>query len=477
MECGLGSRPSFAWRSILHGRELLEKGLLGRVGDGSTTYAWTENWIMGPLPRPPMYRMDAQVDLTLMVSDLLIPNSNLWDASKIRNLFVEEDANTILNMTVERHKPAALMWGLTSHGAYSSQSGYKLTETLTSLNSSHHHGLPPVEKMLWKSIWKLQTSPKIRHFVWRELAGALAVSDQLRSRGLQVDTTCKSCGMGRETICHTLFSCSTARDVWSAASLPLPPRGLSTNSVFLNLHHLLACTRSRDITVKLKRSIPWLLWHIWKARNGLMFEKIWLSPSSIVNKAEEEAESWFNANFPEENMIQNQTLYNHQRIVWQAPPPGMLKCNIGVSWVSGSVNCGVSWITRDTRGKVLMHSRRSYSMVQSREEAELYAILWAVESMQTLRLDNIIFETFFTHARCCLYRWDGQVCALESYRILNIINSKLQLISAWSLDYVLPASNSIASRIAVSVTSNHLYQSYIARNGPSWLHQTIAEET
>ncbi|KAF3566692.1 hypothetical protein DY000_02017939 [Brassica cretica] len=230
-----------------------------------------------------MYRMDAQVDLTLMVPDLLIPNSNLWEASKIRSLFVEENANTILNMTVERHKPAALMWGLTSHGAYSSQSGYKLTETLTSLNSSHHHGLPSVEKMLWKT-----------------------------------------------------------------------------------------------------------------------------------------------------------------------PPPGMLKCNIGVSWVSGSVNCGVSWITRDTRGKVLMHSRRSYSMVQSREEAELYAILWAVESMQTLRLDNIIFETSFTHARRCLYRWDGQVCAPESYRILNIINSKLQLISVWSLDYVLPASNSIASRIALT---------------------------
>ena len=110
----------------------------------------------------------------------------------------------------------------------------------------------------------------------------------------------------------------------------------------------------------------------------------------------------------------------------------MLKCNIGVSWVNGSVNCGVSWITRDTRGKVLMHSRKSYSAVQSLEEAELYAILWVVESMQSLRLDNIIFESSFTHARRCLYRWDGQVCAHESSRILSIINSKFQLISAWS---------------------------------------------
>lgn len=77
MECGLGTRPSFVWRSILHGRELLEKGLVKRIGDGATTNAWTEHWIMGSLPRPSLYRMDAQVDLTLKVSDLVITNTVL----------------------------------------------------------------------------------------------------------------------------------------------------------------------------------------------------------------------------------------------------------------------------------------------------------------------------------------------------------------------------------------------------------------
>lgn len=124
-----------------------------------------------------------------------------------------------------------------------------------------------------------------------------------------------------------------------------------------------------------------------------------------------------------------------------------------------------------------MHSRRSYSAVQSLEEAELWETLWAAESVLSLKLDNVVFESSFTHARQCLYHGDGQVCAPESSRISDVIRSKLQLLRGWSLDYVLPARNSIASKISESVTSEHRYQSYVVRNGPSWLHQAITRES
>ncbi|XP_013601638.1 PREDICTED: uncharacterized protein LOC106309115 [Brassica oleracea var. oleracea] len=56
LECGSGTRPSFAWRSILHERELLKQRLYRAIGNGVQSNVWVENWIIDGIPSPPMYR-------------------------------------------------------------------------------------------------------------------------------------------------------------------------------------------------------------------------------------------------------------------------------------------------------------------------------------------------------------------------------------------------------------------------------------
>jgi hypothetical protein len=49
LEAGLGSKPSFAWRSIQGAGELVKEGLIWRIGDGASVRIWGEKWI--PLPQ------------------------------------------------------------------------------------------------------------------------------------------------------------------------------------------------------------------------------------------------------------------------------------------------------------------------------------------------------------------------------------------------------------------------------------------
>lgn len=45
MEAGLGSNPSFIWRSLLWSRDILREKLLWWVGDGSAIRLFEDNWV------------------------------------------------------------------------------------------------------------------------------------------------------------------------------------------------------------------------------------------------------------------------------------------------------------------------------------------------------------------------------------------------------------------------------------------------
>lgn len=77
----LGSRPSYAWRSILFGRELLKKVLRHMVGDGRFIYVWSSPWLVdGTLMRIPLMK-NILIDLNLKVNNLMMDNSHIWNQS------------------------------------------------------------------------------------------------------------------------------------------------------------------------------------------------------------------------------------------------------------------------------------------------------------------------------------------------------------------------------------------------------------
>lgn len=93
LDCGLGTRPSYAWRSILHGRELLKEGQVHKLDDGRGTKVWLDNWILGPNARPPRYCQDAVVDLTLTVHDLIDEPTRTWNVNLMRQILPKKTSS------------------------------------------------------------------------------------------------------------------------------------------------------------------------------------------------------------------------------------------------------------------------------------------------------------------------------------------------------------------------------------------------
>ncbi|KAF2597043.1 hypothetical protein F2Q68_00007992 [Brassica cretica] len=241
-------------------------------------------------------------------------------------------------------------------------------------------------------------------------AGALAVKERLRSRGINIDTTFSSCGNGREDINHVLFQCRKMNTLF-------PDAGLVS---------------------------PWLLWHIWKARNVFCFEYKRLDPANILDKAIMEAQIWREL---------------------QVPPRSETPLV--------SFNNGGAWIVRNPAGMTLLHSRRAFSNVSTPLEADLCSLLWSIESMRSLRLNKIIFESSSAILRDAFLNpsFDSPTWPM----VLNILHT-LDGFGEWRVEHVVPESNKVASMIASSVTKDRHYQSYVASGGPSWLRNLLEQE-
>lgn len=473
LDCGVGTRPSYAWRSILHGRELLSQGLLQKIGDGTNTRVWTDNWIMDVTPRPPRYQQDGVVDLTLTVNDLLDPLSGSWNVQRVRELIYEDDVELVLQTNFKLSSQDVRCWGFSKNGVYNSKSGYKLAETLQLNQNGSASSLPPIEKRLWRDLWKTKTTPKIKHFMWRALSGALAVKQGLRSRGIVLDTTCPQCGTAAETICHVLFHCETAKEVWALSQIPLPPGGFALNSVWLNFYHLLSVCKKSPLDSAAVLSFPWILWQLWKARNTLIFEQTQLSSSVILAKASEEAAMWMNIQLlpPEGSLVA--PLPVAQSPHWVKPPRGTYKCNIASSWISPTHISGAALLVRDSSGLPLCHSRRSFGHTSSALEAELQTIEWAVDALCDIHVKRVILEISSPAAMEALFLPD--LYPLFSQGISKILR-KIHSFDLSLLSNVPKETNSLALQVAVSVTRDRRLQSYMARGGPNWLSDSTRAE-
>ncbi|CAD5324818.1 unnamed protein product [Arabidopsis thaliana] len=211
---------------------------------------------------------------------------------------------------------------------------------------------------------------------------------------------------------------------------------------------------------------------LWRALSGALAVSTCLQAHgkqgdliSLVQHAIEEAEVWNKLRHrqSQDNLINSQTIRRENR--WTKPSLGVLKCNLHVSWLNEGGRCGGAWIVMNAQGDALFHAREMFLSGLNRIAAELKGILWVLQSLHDLHLDNI--EVWSD----CGAAIEAIIDSLNWPRYSTFLDRIHRLIPKFSLVIFKVSSskaNSIARdiAIAISVTRDVRFRSYLARGGP-----------
>ncbi|KAH0851231.1 hypothetical protein HID58_094899 [Brassica napus] len=146
---------------------------------------------------------------------------------------------------------------------------------------------------------------------------------------------------------------------------------------------------------------------------------------------------------------------------------------MGIAWERPNAYSGAAWILRDHNGKTIMHSRRSFSGVQSQMEAELLGFKFAVESMISTHQCGVILESHYQLVREAMLFPQRYVLV---HGLVDSIHMMLTDLDGWQCVHVVEERNKPASEIAQSVINENRLSSYIARGGPRWLQLRLCAE-
>ena len=264
------TNQSPTWRAIVHGLELLKKGIIWRIGSGDNIRLWRDPWIPRSWSRKPTGKR--RPNRLKWVAQLIDKSRMEWRADKVYDLFHVHDAQLILNIRLpSRLGEDFLAWFYEKSGVFTVRSAYRLACRLheeenggrQSSSSNQDH------RPIWKNYWKLPIPHKILVFGWKAMHNGLATQENKRRRRIISDGRCEICGKETESTEHALLRCdhtgalrAAMRKFWS---LPDEEQFLSltSESLLSFVDHLGTDGGAKVILI---------LWRSWQVRNILVHD-------------------------------------------------------------------------------------------------------------------------------------------------------------------------------------------------------------
>ncbi|BBH05612.1 hypothetical protein Prudu_017055 [Prunus dulcis] len=226
------SRPSWAWVSLLEGRNAMMKEAPFQIFSGANTNIWNDVWIPSCEPGPVQTLLPIPHQAPQLVQELMDKWNHTWKLDSI-STFINNDFLQSIRCIPIGHssRPDRLVWPWNSSGSYTVKSGYHCFHARQNTDiASHNHTSRIVSERVWKTIWKVETLPKIKLFIWRALSGSISTKLVLFKRKIATDPICPICEGFEESVKHILFLCPWTQLVWfgSYLSYKVEPRRIST---------------------------------------------------------------------------------------------------------------------------------------------------------------------------------------------------------------------------------------------------------
>ncbi|KAL0005393.1 hypothetical protein SO802_012954 [Lithocarpus litseifolius] len=193
---------SRTWKAMKMGMEVFKKGIRWIPGKNSELSLWDDNWASnGPLQSLIQGPIEAEEE-HLKVRDML--RNDGWDWSDISLQIPEEVLMEIRSIPYSMTAPNEddrLVWNGENKGDFDLKSAYNLA--IGSMDGG--------DKFTGRWIWKSETLPRIKTFLWQCMHYSIGVVECLVRRCLSESDVCPMCNRKPETI---LRDCSFSRDTW-----------------------------------------------------------------------------------------------------------------------------------------------------------------------------------------------------------------------------------------------------------------------
>ncbi|CAA7059636.1 unnamed protein product [Microthlaspi erraticum] len=117
-----GGNPSYGWRSIQAGKNLLRKGLRVRIDNRKETSVWDDHWLPVLPPRLATRRLPPS---QMKVEQLWKPGLGEWDDAALTSVLTPEDVELAKMIRLSRYTTTDdYFWAYNSNGEYNVKSCY-----------------------------------------------------------------------------------------------------------------------------------------------------------------------------------------------------------------------------------------------------------------------------------------------------------------------------------------------------------------